>query len=376
MRSLRLGKIFGITAELHWSFLFIVLLIFLSFAVQELESAISTGIFFFFLFLSVFLHELVHSVVSLSRGIKVRKIILLPIGGIALTEEMPEKASDEFLIAVSGPLFNFLVVIAVWLLVSLFPLPFPWELFSGAFTMEELDTAFLNPLFAIFYVNLILGAFNLFLPALPLDGGRVLRSLLSMRIGHLKATRFVTTISSFISIMLFLIGFFAANPILIIIAFFILFGAKEEAHLVELKHVFRQLKTAELVEKDPLILEANIPVGIAIEELFARRKLACLVDFGNNRYGVFDLSDIPQKIIPNEPLGKYAKQIEPIDISMPADKVLERFITRNVSILPVFENGVLIGAISIGAIERAHRFLKCEQAVSSAISGEIKKQFG
>ena len=373
MRSLRVGKIFGITAELHWSFLLVAFFLFLLLGIQEPEKAVPTIIFFFFLFLSVFLHELVHSVVSLNRGIKVRKIILLPIGGIALTEKMPEKAMDEFLIAVSGPLFNFFVVAAVLILVTLFSLPFPYAFFSGSFNAAKLENAFLNPLFTIFYVNLMLGAFNLFLPALPLDGGRVFRSLLSMRIGNLKATRIVATVSSFISIVLFIVSLAIGSIILMIISFFVLFGAKEEAHLVELKHIFKQIKTEELMEKKPLVLPADLPIFLAVKKLIARKKLSCIVDFGNNAFGVFDLTCVQQGVAANRPVANYAKPVESIDVSMPAEKVLEHFLTHNAFILPVTKNGALVGVISHASIENAQHFLKAKQFVGSDGGSDIKK---
>ncbi len=366
MRSLSLGKIFGIKVELHWSFLLIIFFIVISTAAIEPQSLLPTTMLFFFLFLSVFLHELTHSVVSIARGIKVHKIVLLPIGGVALTDELPDNAMDEFLIAISGPLFNFLVVFFVFLSVSMLPLPFPWHIFSSANVGEFEKAVFSYPLFAILYVNFILGAFNLLLPALPLDGGRVLRSLLSMRIGYLKATRIVTMLSAFVSVLLFLVGFFIGSLLMVVISAFIFFGAKEEERVVEAKHVIKHIKINQLIDPRPLLFEASAPLVFVVEELFTRNRSACLVDLGNNRFAVFDLNELPQNANLQAPIARYARYIEPVDISMGADKVLERFLTRGYSLLPVFASGQLIGVISLGAVENAYRLAKAKQLLYNA----------
>lgn len=366
MRSLGLGKILGIKVELHWSFLLIIFFIIVSTAAIEPKSLLPTTMLFFFLFLSVFLHELTHSVVSIARGIKVHKIVLLPIGGVALTDELPDNAMDEFLIAVSGPLFNFLVVFFIFLSTSLLPLPFPWHIFSNANVGEFEKAVFAYPLFAILYVNFILGAFNLLLPALPLDGGRVLRSLLSMKIGYLRATKIVTVLSAFVSVFLFLIGFFIGSLLMVVISAFIFFGAKEEERIVEAKHLIKHINIEQLIDSKPLIFDASVPLGFVVEELFARNKAACLVDLGNNRFGVFDLSTFSQNVNLKAPVARYAQYVEPADISMSSDKILERFLTRGYALMPVFASGQLAGVISLDAIENAYRLAKIKQLIYSS----------
>jgi len=365
MRSLVLGKVFGIAIELHWSFLLIIFFILVSAATESLQSMLATAMLFFFLFLSVLLHELTHSIVSIKRGIAVHKIMLLPIGGVAMAEELPEKASDEFLISVSGPLFNFLLVILVLLAVSFFSLPFPWQILSQQLDASEFDKLlFEYPLFTLLYVNLMLGTFNLLLPALPLDGGRVLRSLLSMKFGLIKATRIVTTISAAVALFLFMISFAAQNLLMTIISVFIFFGASEEARIIETKHALKGITIMQLVDKKPIIFESNTPIELIIEELLSRNKFSCLIDFGQNRYGVFDLNDLPQNLNLKSPACEYAKAVEPLDASLTADKALERFIIKGLSMLPVFESGQLVGTLSLETIERAYRISAIKETLS------------
>src|SRR3989338_3198540 len=192
MNGIRLVRVFGISIEFHSTFILLIAGIALLLAIFDPNSLVPTMLLMFFLFLSVFIHELSHSIVSIMRGIKVEKIILLPIGGISVTERIPEKPLDEFLIAIAGPAFNFIAVAAIIIIVALAPnLPWPHYLFTGTEpSIEQFNEAILAyPLFGLFWVNFMLGLFNLVVPALPMDGGRVLRSILSWRFGFARATR-------------------------------------------------------------------------------------------------------------------------------------------------------------------------------------------
>ncbi|MEM4598828.1 MAG: site-2 protease family protein [Candidatus Diapherotrites archaeon] len=371
MRSIVLGRPFGITIELHWSFVLLVLFILGSALAEGIESMLSTAMLFFFLFMSVVFHELSHGIVSIKRGISVQRILLLPIGGIAVAEEIPEKPSDEFFISVSGPIFNFSVVLVVVLIVAFLPNLFPWHLLSSSATATDVDKAFLYyPFFTLLYVNLMLGSFNLLVPALPLDGGRVLRSLLSMKMGLLKATRIATTISAIIAIFLFIISFAAQSIILMVIAVFIFFGSREEARVVEAKHALENIKANKIIDKRPIIVEAQTPVGHVIRLLLSKRKFACLVDFGSDKYGVFDLDNLPEKILPLEPVGNYSVYVEPVSVDMPPSKILEKFMTKGYALVPVFDSGVLVGAISQSSIDYAYREIRIKEKLSEFLKTE------
>lgn len=365
MRSLVLGRPFGVAIELHWSFILLVLFILVSALAEGIESMLSTAMLFFFLFMSVAFHELAHSIVSIRRGISVHRIVLLPIGGLAVAEEIPEKPSDEFLISISGPIFNFSVVMAVVLIVAFLPALFPWHLLSNGTTASDIDKAFLYyPFFTLLYVNLMLGSFNLFLPALPLDGGRVLRSLLSMKLGKIKATRIVTKISALIALLLFMISFAVQSLILMVIAVFVFLGSREEARIIEAKHALENIKTNKLIDKRPLVVESQTPVGNVIRILLSRRKFACLVDFGSNKYGVFDLDNLPEKILPLEPVGNYSVYVEPVSVDMPPSKILEKFMTKGYVLVPVFDSDVIVGAISQSSIDYAYREVRIREKLS------------
>ncbi|MEM4663104.1 MAG: CBS domain-containing protein [Candidatus Diapherotrites archaeon] len=367
MRSLVLGRPFGISIELHWSFILLVFFVLISALAEGIESMLSTATLFFFLFMSVAFHELVHSIVSINRGIPVHRIVLLPIGGVAVAEELPEKPTDEFLISISGPLFNFSVVVAVIFLIAFFSIPFPWHILFQDTVESEIDNIFFQyPFFTLLYVNLLLGSFNLFLPALPLDGGRVLRSLLGMKLGMIKATRVVTTISAITALFLFIVSFAIQNLFLTIISVFIFLGSKEEARIIETKHALENIKIDELLDTDPIIVEPTIPIYIVLEELFYRKKFSCLVDYGSKRYGLLDIDLLPEKINPQEPVGKYAIPVESVDAKASTNKILEKFLAKGYSMVPVMESGQLIGTISHSSIEKAYKEAKIREKLFGA----------
>ena len=231
--SIKLGKLLGIDVYLHFTFL--LLLAFLGFvywrATQNVEAALRGVAFIVALFGCVVLHELGHALMARRYGIKTRDITLLPIGGIARLEKMPEKPMQEFWVALAGPAVN--VVIAAVLFVGLAA--------TGGFTpVEEISVTGGSFWQRLMVLNLFLVAFNL-LPAFPMDGGRVLRALLAMRLGRRRATAIAANVGQGMAILFGIVGFFY-NPFLIFIAIFVYLGAQAEAGMVEMQSALAGLR--------------------------------------------------------------------------------------------------------------------------------------
>ncbi|HEX5061927.1 MAG TPA: site-2 protease family protein [Kofleriaceae bacterium] len=189
---------------------------------------LSTTAFGLVLVLTIFaiivVHELGHALVARRYGIATRDIMLLPVGGISSLERMPEKPTQELAVAIAGPLIN--VVLAGLLYIGI-------KITGGSTHITEpmsIGAAFATQLM---WINIGLAVFNL-LPAFPMDGGRVARSLLAMRMGYDRATDIAAQLGKFFAI---LIGFFGLfySPILILIAFVVWSGASQERALVHLK---------------------------------------------------------------------------------------------------------------------------------------------
>lgn len=241
--AFKIGRAFGIDLKVHWSFFLLpaILGVIVYQSTQSvLNTAISIGIVVA-LFVCVLLHELGHSVVAQRLGVDVQDITMLPIGGLARMKTIPEKPSEEVKIAVAGPLVN--VVLA----------PF----FFGAALILGVDlTAFSNPLFGevssvgevMFYLgllNVVLAVFNM-IPAFPMDGGRVLRGILSSRFGAVRATDISSTVGQMFAAAAFILGLFY-NPVLALIAVFIFLGASGESQMVRQRETMRGLSVADVM---------------------------------------------------------------------------------------------------------------------------------
>ena len=196
--SLKLGRILGIDVYVHFTFLLLLGFVSLAHWMTErsLEAALTGLLFFTGLFACVLLHEYGHALAARKYGIATRDITLLPIGGLARLERMPDKPSQELVVALAGPLVN--VIIAAGLFLGL-TLSGTWQ------PLATLTTTNGNLLERLLAVNVFLVLFNL-LPAFPMDGGRVLRSLLAMQLDYARATRIAARIGQGMALVFGFIG--------------------------------------------------------------------------------------------------------------------------------------------------------------------------
>ncbi|MCX2720763.1 site-2 protease family protein [Lentiprolixibacter aurantiacus] len=227
---LHLGKVAGIKIEVHWTFtLLLIWVVYLDIRRGgDLNSALMNVSLILFLFLCVVLHELGHALTARKFNIGTRKITLLPIGGVASLEKMPEKPRQELLVALAGPAVN--VVIALLLLLVV---PLGTYLSMEADKLETLLTTpnFSTLLFYLLIANIMLVAFNM-IPAFPMDGGRVLRALLAFKMNRARATEIAATLGQTLAVVFFILGLFF-NPFLVLIALFIFIGAYGENQMVK-----------------------------------------------------------------------------------------------------------------------------------------------
>ncbi|MBL8906833.1 MAG: site-2 protease family protein, partial [Rhizobiales bacterium] len=223
--SFPLGRIAGTEVRIHITFFLLLAWFGIVAGAQGGRAAAAESILFILaVFACVLAHEFGHVLMARHYGIQTRDITLLPIGGVANIEKMPDRPGQELLIAVAGPAVNVAIVLILVAVLGVrigggsIDTPAGWEALG-----------FLQRL-AI--VNAMLVLFNL-LPAFPMDGGRVLRALLSMRLGRMKATRLATRIGQASAFGLGFLGLFG-NPLLIVIAVFVFLAASQEAYAVEL----------------------------------------------------------------------------------------------------------------------------------------------
>lgn len=239
--SIKLGKIAGIGLFIHWTFaillLFIVLVSYR--ADYNVVQIIWSLLFVFAVFLTVLLHELGHALTAKQYKINTKDITLLPIGGVARLENIPEKALEEITIAIAGPIVNVAIAMLVGILVHIPDTSEEWmtQLSDGI----RAENFMLN----FFLINIWIAIFNL-IPAFPMDGGRVLRGLLALRLERGRATRIAARIGQAIALVFMAYGFFE-NPFLIFIGLFVLISAQVEADFTQSKTLLKGYKVKDVL---------------------------------------------------------------------------------------------------------------------------------
>ena len=258
--SLKIGEYKGIPVKIHATFILIIIWVAYSHWTQgESLAAIINGIFFVLaIFLCVLLHEFGHALMAQKFNIKTRDITLLPIGGVARLERMPDDPRQELWVALAGPAVN--IVIAFILFFWLF-LTASFEPFSK---LSMTSGSFLERLMV---VNIFLVLFNI-LPAFPMDGGRVLRGFLGMRMEYTRATQIAANIGQAMALLFGLIGFFT-NPFLIFIALFVWIGASQEASMVKVNSALEGIPVRSAMITDFQTLHSSETLARAIELILA-----------------------------------------------------------------------------------------------------------
>jgi Zn-dependent protease len=223
----KLGRFAGIDVYVHATFLLLIGWVGYSHWLEHRQWAeVLNGILFILaLFACVVLHEYGHALTARKYGVRTRDITLYPIGGVARLERMPEKPIEERWVALMGPAVN--VVIAAALFAYLY-------LTSSLVPLTELTVASGNFLERLMAVNISLVLFNI-IPAFPMDGGRVLRALLAMRMDYVRATQIAANVGQGMALLFGLAGLFG-NPTLLFIAFFVWIGASQEASMVQMRN--------------------------------------------------------------------------------------------------------------------------------------------
>ena len=233
-RHFRLCSLAGVDIRLHWTFLLMPVLFWFALGAR--------GLFLVgFVFTCVTLHELCHSLQARRFGIEVTHIVLYPIGGVAQLRSFGTRPHEEFLTSVVGPLFNF--VLAAVLFVPMYAWLGPAVLLDRQTMFRVSADTWPRTFASCFWINPLLGLFNL-IPAFPMDGGRMLRSLLATWLGLLRATRIAIMVGRVIMVGFVAVGILS-NPWLLIIAVFLYVAGEREVAQVELLALLTRARMAE-----------------------------------------------------------------------------------------------------------------------------------
>ncbi len=361
--ALQIARLFGIPVKIHWTFGLILLWLGLTAYVKQgainWENLLWSVFAVFTLFICVILHELGHALTARRYGVKTINIMLLPIGGLAILERLPERPLQELWVALAGPAVNF----------GLAFLFSPFLLFSdpeklwrqwiflrrpggNVFTFDIAAWEWF--VFSLIVLNFAVAVFNL-IPAYPMDGGRALRALLSLRFSRIKATLWATRAGQFFGLLFLTLGLYYSNWALVIIGFFIYIGAgSERRSALNLDYLSRH-KVADLLRTSfsRLYLQDS-PARVTELVRHGLERHFLVFDEWQTLQGTIDSYRIePEKTADNAAdLGKY---LERAYFSLmkddPLSLALEKFQSSPSRILPVYERDRLVGVLDESAVQ-------------------------
>jgi Zn-dependent protease len=360
--SWRIGRIAGIDLYVHFTFLILLAWVALThyLARGSVDDALVGLAFILALFGIVILHELGHALAARYYGIPTRDITLLPIGGVARLERMPDKPAQELVVALAGPAVN--VVLAVLFL--------PFALRDSAVT--SLDSVTTLPgvfLTQLFWINVMLAAFNM-IPAFPMDGGRVLRALLALRMDYVRATQVAATIGQGMAFLFGIVGLFGvpgyypANPFLLFIALFVWMGAAQEAAMVQMRSALSRIPVDRAMATDFRTLEADEPLANAVRHVLDGFQQDFPVLRDGKVAGVLTRQDLLNALARHGREGRVADamqcDVQTADAREMLDRVLARVRDGGCRAIPVVEGGRVIGLVTM---DRLSEFLMLRDAL-------------
>lgn len=345
-RSFKLGVFAGIPVKIHWTFGFILLFIaYISFRDElSLAGAGWLSIAFLMLFTCVVLHEYGHALAARKFGIETADILLTPIGGIARLKGNPKKPSHELIIAIAGPLVNLaiIILIAIYLFFTLDDARI--SSIQTDFSIDSLQ----GLLFYVLIINVMLFTFNL-IPAFPMDGGRVLRSLLSMKLDKLRATRIATLIGRVIAVIFVILALFFGNISLGIIGVFVYMMAQQEYTGVRSQVRLENSQVKDFMRTSFHFFYLDDPVQ-KVMDVFQQgsEKSFLIYNHEHQLQGVLHELFLRQIRFrnPSDPVSHWtSSQFEFITDDMSTQHILGLMQKNGYSILPVIRDGQVVGVV-------------------------------
>jgi len=335
----------GIRVYVHWTFL-----ILLGYITYLGLSGGKTGVailgelaLVLIVFICVLMHEFGHALMAQRFGVQTKDITLLPIGGIANLERMPEEPRQEFWITVAGPLVNLVIAGVAFIVIAIMGVSMLFgDLFLGA-------TTWTNVLLFIFGANMMLFLFNL-LPAFPMDGGRILRSVLSMRMPRDKATRIAAAVGRFFAIGFVVFGLFNGQPFLALIGVFIFFAAGSEARMVDQQTALRGIQVKDVMRTRFWSMPGSATVQQAVDELLAGGDRDLVLLGPDQAYqGVLTRRDLVKALSD----GKSSERLDALPFATPpsvlpedaVNKAYQSLLAGQFPLLPVLQDSRLIGVL-------------------------------
>jgi len=355
--SWKIGQFLGIGVYIHATFPLLLLFVAIPTLMEGgdwTDVAMSIG-FILLLFLCVVLHEYGHALTARRYGIRTQDITLLPIGGVARLERIPEKPTQELVVAIAGPMVNVAIAAALAVVISIagFALPTLGMGWGQESFLEQLLT-----------VNLVLVLFNL-IPAFPMDGGRILRALMAMRLDHARATRYAAYLGQGIAVLFVIAGFFY-NPILILTAVFIFMGAQAESQMAQARGGMQGFTAGQAMRTNVRWFTPWDTLGSAMEALLNDAQPDFPVIGNGQVLGMVPREELIRclyQVGAHAPVRTLMQPAGAVEADQPLTTAMDALQSQGARALAVTRQGGLVGMLTLDSIAE---FLRLQQALRRA----------
>ena len=346
----RIARLAGIDVKVHWTFLILLGWFFFSFYKET--NSVETGLygigFVLAVFACVLAHEYGHALTARRYGIRTRDITMLPIGGLASLEQMPEKPRQELVVALMGPAVNVVIgaVLAVYLAAT-------GQLANFQNEFNQFDPRFFAE--NLLLVNIALVLFNL-IPAFPMDGGRVLRALLAMRWDRAKATRFAAGVGRTLAVGFVILGFIGGNYWLVFIGLFVYLGAGAESRQVTTRTALSGFSVSDVLMTQYTPLYVHEPIQRAVDILLSSQEKEFLVlDLEGLVVGVLTREGIVRALNSGQAnlRVKDAALADPLELPLRMDLQEAHLLMmeKHATVCPVYDGEHLAGMLNLENIQ-------------------------
>lgn len=347
-RSLKLFSVRGIDVRLHFTFPLILLWGAFQFGVAggSMSSALFGVIAVSLLFVLVTLHEFGHSFAAMYYDVPVKQIVLSPIGGVAQLQHIPDNPVQEFVISIAGPAVNFAIAGLMALFIPILGLRVTDFVTALSGTAGLTITAVFAYVFAY---NIFLALFNL-IPAFPLDGGRVFRALLAMKLDYGQATNIAATVGKALAVMMGLYGLMNGGIFMVFIAMFVFTAAGQEAKMVKHRVSLKGFTVHDVYSTSAYTLTPYHRLEQAVQLMMMSGQSSFPVVDNDHLEGFITRKDLSAAM---KSRGGHTwanmimrRDIAPVSPLLPLEEAQKRMIMEELDALPVVENGLYLGLLT------------------------------
>lgn len=379
--SLKLGQVAGIGIFVHWTFALLIAYVVYLYAAEGSDLAgILDGVgLILAAFGCIVLHELGHALMARRYGIQTRDITLLPIGGVARLERMPEKPLQEFFVALAGPAVNVAIAAVLFAVIAV-------RMALAAWSGEELDAimrtflTFDSLVFYLIVINVVLVIFNL-VPAFPMDGGRVLRAMLAQAMDYVRATQIAAGLGQTVAVLfaIYGLGIFGntPHPFLLLIALFIYIAAEQEARMVRVRSALRGVPVGRAMVTRFRTVSPDDPLTSVIGELLAGHQQDFPVTKEGRLMGMLLRKDLLTAIAAgkqNQPISEVMRyNCRSVDESEMLDETVQQMREGECPAVPVLRQDELVGLVTLDGVGE---WMMIQSALNKArVRGSVDRVF-